>query len=240
VLEIKQSLGRPDTNINIVAEVTCTMNRNLKTHPLKEMENNIDKSIWIVDFISKVTCSMEYIMGSLNLPDDITTLNRENYPEVWKNISPCSFSDVETIKEGKLSLKKMMAITTSACLNENECEWAVSKLMIFGFSYPQYFFATKEGQLRSMVFYRKPTIHLARQIWNLPENGVTKEFVKLGMKSICTNLKIYIPVDGKTVPKDITINDGNSIQVRVLYDEPIVFKKKKKQAKFTLCGFSPQ
>lgn len=40
-------------------------------------------------------------------------------------------------------------------------------------SYPHYFFSDKEGQLKSLLFYRKPTIQLARQIWNLPENGMT-------------------------------------------------------------------
>jgi hypothetical protein len=38
------------------------------------------------------------------------------------------------------------------------------------------------------------------------------------MKSIGSNIKIYIPIDPKKKPKDISVNDGNSIQVRVLYD----------------------
>lgn len=89
----------------------------------------------------------------------------------------------------------MLAITTSACLDEEKCAFAITKLMSFGLSYPQYFFSDKEGQLKSMVFYRRPTIEMAGKIWNLPENGMTKEFAKLGMKSIESNFKIYIPID---------------------------------------------
>lgn len=44
-----------------------------------------------------------------------------------------------------------------------------------------------------MNFYRKPTVEVAQKIWNLPENGLTRELTKLTMKSIKTNLKIYIP-----------------------------------------------
>lgn len=65
--------------------------------------------------------------------------------------------------------------------------------MAFGMSYPQYYFSDKESLLRSMNFYRKPTVEVAQKIWNLPENGLTRELTKLTMKSIKTNLKIYIP-----------------------------------------------
>lgn len=62
-------------------------------------------------------------------------------------------------------------------------------------SYPQYFFSDKEGQLKSMLFYRKPTIQMANKIWNLPDDGMTRELTKLGLPNIETNLKIYIPID---------------------------------------------
>jgi len=48
-----------------------------------------------------------------------------------------------------------------------------------------------------MIFYRKPTIEMARQIWNLPENGAIREVTKLGLKNIKTNRKIYIPFDSR-------------------------------------------
>ena len=70
--------------------------------------------------------------------------------------------------------KKVMAITTSACIEEDKCEYAFTKLMSFGLSYPQYFISDKEGQLKSMLFYRNPTIEMAKKIWNLPENGMTR------------------------------------------------------------------
>lgn len=70
-----------------------------------------------------------------------------------------------------------------------------------------------------MIFYRKPTIEMARQIWNLPENGAIREVTKLGLKNIKTNRKIYIPIDSRIEPEDVFIDEGNSIQVRVLYDD---------------------
>jgi hypothetical protein len=38
------------------------------------------------------------------------------------------------------------------------------------------------------------------------------------MKSIGSNVKIYIPTDPNKKPKDISVDDGNSIKVRILYD----------------------
>ena len=91
-------------------------------------------------------------------------------------------------------MKKVVRITTSAVLNEHECQWAISKLVSFGLSYPKYFLSDKEGQLRAMMFYRNPTIAVAKQIWNLPENGMTRELAKINLKSIKTNMKIYVPI----------------------------------------------
>lgn len=156
---------------------------------------NIEKAIWIVEFESKVICSMELIMNSLNLPYDITTVDKEYFPHVWEHIRTEKLGNESKVKSGLEFTKRMMAITTSACIDEDKCEFAFTKLVAFGLSYPQYFFSDKEGQLKSMIFYRKPTIQMARKIWNLPENGMTRELAKLGMKSIETNLKIYIPVD---------------------------------------------
>ena len=112
----------------------------------------------------------------------------------------------------------MLCITTSAVLNEQECDWAVSKLMSFGLSWPKYFLADKDAQLRSLMFYRKPSIQMAKMIWNLPENGMTRELAKISLKSIKTNLKIYIPLKEGVLPKNITEDDGNSIQVRILHN----------------------
>lgn len=56
------------------------------------------------------------------------------------------------------------------------------------------------------------------------------------MKSIDTNAKIYIPFDENKLPHDISVDDGNSVQVRILYDDCIYFKKTKKKTKFLLCG----
>jgi hypothetical protein len=53
------------------------------------------------------------------------------------------------------------------------------------------------AKLKSFLFYRAPTIEMAQKIWNIPEMGVTKEFSKIAYEGIKTNMKIYIPIDGK-------------------------------------------
>ena len=45
------------------------------------------------------------------------------------------------------------------------------------------------------------------------------------MKSIESNFKIYIPVDESKEPKDLTVDDGASIQVRVLHNDKIYLRK---------------
>jgi hormone-sensitive lipase len=176
-------------------------------------------------------------MGSLALPHDITTMTKVHFPEVWDRIRFHSFSNPKKIASELASMKEMMAITVSACLDENEHGWAISRMLSFGLSFPRYFIFSKDCRLRSMNFYCKPSLDLAQQIWNLPENGMIKEVAKLGMKNISTNVKLYIPVDTSKTPEDITRNDGDSIQVRLLYDENIYFKKTGKQTKLlTCCG----
>lgn len=49
-LEIKASLTKQDTNINIVAEIATFMDKILKKNDLSKMEKNIDKAIWIIEF----------------------------------------------------------------------------------------------------------------------------------------------------------------------------------------------
>ena len=65
-------------------------------------------------------------------------------------------------------MRRMMGITTSAVLNEDEQKGAFTKVMAFGLSYPHYMISGQDCILRSMNFYRKPTIDLAQKIWNLP------------------------------------------------------------------------
>lgn len=175
-------------------------------------------------------------MTSLYIPYDITTKNKEDFREVWKHIHFQNIGKRDKIKEAMAMLKRMMSITTSAVINENEYEWAISKLVSFGLSYPQYFISNKEGQLRSMIFYRKPTIQMARKIWNLPEKGAIGEVTKLALKNIKTNRKIYIPIDSRVQPEDIFVDEGNSIHVRVLYDDNLFERKKQLQKKFVFCG----
>lgn len=81
------------------------------------MEENVDKAIWIIEFESKVMCSMEFIMTSLYIPYDITTKNKEDYGEVWKRIHFQSIGKRDKIKGAMATLKRMMSITTSAVIN---------------------------------------------------------------------------------------------------------------------------
>lgn len=184
----------------IVGKVITFIHEILYSNNLSSMTEHIDRAIWIIEFESKVMCSMDFIMSSLDIPHDITTKPREEYPQVWERIHFRSIGKKESIKSGMNFLKRVMQITTSACINETEYDWAISKLVSFGLSYPQYFIANKEGQLRSMIFYRKPTIQMARHIWNLPENGALREVTKLAMQKIKVNRKIYIPIDPRKVP----------------------------------------
>lgn len=55
------------------------------------------------------------------------------------------------------------------------------------------------------------------------------------MKSIESNFKIYIPVDESKEPKDLTIDDGASIQVRVLHNDKI-YLRNKKPSRFSFCS----
>jgi hypothetical protein len=60
------------------------------------------------------------------------------------------------------------------------------------------------AKLRSFLFYRNPTLEMAQKIWNLPEQGATKEFSKITFEGIKTNLKIYVPTEG-IISKDTDI-----------------------------------
>jgi hypothetical protein len=88
------------------------------------------------------------------------------------------------------------------------------------------------AKLRSFLFYRFPTLEMAQKIWNLPEQGATKEFSKIIFEGIKTNLKMYIPADGKIDNNvDIFEERPNTITVRILYD-----KKVKKFPEFAQPG----
>ena len=86
---------------------------------------------------------MQFITTSLYLPHDITTLPKKNYTATWLRIQSEVLGNVKKINESYAYLKKVLAITTSAVLNELECDWAISKLVSFGLSYPKYFISDK-------------------------------------------------------------------------------------------------
>lgn len=63
---------------------------------------------------------------------------------------------------------------------------------------------------------------MAQKIWNLHEQGATKEFSKIIFEGIKTNLKMYIPADGKIDNKvDIFQERPDAITVRILYNKKV-------------------
>ena len=84
----------------------------------------------------------------------------------------------------------------SAVINESTYDLGVAKLFSFGFSCSQYLIMNDSAKLRSFVFYRHPTIDIAQQMWNLPENGAIKNVSKLTYEGIKHNIKMYVPADG--------------------------------------------
>jgi hypothetical protein len=78
------------------------------------------------------------------------------------------------------------------------------------------------AKLRSFLFYRKPTIDIAQNIWNLPELGATKHLTKITFEGIKTMFKIYIPADG-IFNRNVSIFEErpNTITVRILYNKKL-------------------
>lgn len=89
----------------------------------------------------------------------------------------------------------MLTVTTTAIITENEVEWAISKKIIFGLSYPRSLIDFNTARLKSFIFYKYPTIKLAKSIWNIPELGASKELIKMVFENIAVNKKIYIPLE---------------------------------------------
>lgn len=117
---------------------------------------------------------MEFILTSLTDEDDITTWPKEKNQAFWDKVRFETAGDEKKLSERFKYLKKVLGITTTAVIKEDKSEWAISKLVSFGMSYPVYMFNDKESQLISMRFYRNPKVDLAKKIWNLPENGMTR------------------------------------------------------------------
>ncbi len=68
----------------------------------------------------------------------------------------------------------MLTLTTTAVITEQEVDWLVSKKIFFGLSYPRYYVDYATARLKSFIFYKYPTIKLAKSIWNIPELGASK------------------------------------------------------------------
>lgn len=130
--------------------------------------------------------------------------------------------DKENLKKDNKSLKRKLHMIASAVINESTYEFGIAKLFSFGFSCSQYLIMNDSAKLRSFVFYRRPTIEIAQQMWNLPENGAIKHVAKISYEGIKHNIKMYVPADGVFNSNvDIFEERPNTITVRLLSNQHI-------------------
>lgn len=104
----------------MIGDVLAFMDQILTQNVFDQMKN-IEKAIWIIEFESKVNSSMELIMNSLSLPFDITMADKKHYQGVWDLIKMENLGKSDHVKNGLELTKKMMMITTSACIDESKC-----------------------------------------------------------------------------------------------------------------------
>lgn len=116
----------------------------------------------------------------------------------------------------------MLHTVAAAVINEESHDFKLIKVFSFGCSFPRYTIMSDSGKLRSLQYYRKPTVQLAQKFWNLSENGAIRELSKLTFEGIKTNKKIYLPPDGVYNNKtDIFQENPNNITVRILYSKKL-------------------
>lgn len=48
------------------------------------------------------------------------------------------------------------------------------KKIFFGLSYTKFLFNYSSVKLKCLSFYKYPTLKLAKEIWNIPDNGAIK------------------------------------------------------------------
>lgn len=70
---MRSKVGDPKSNIGIFNKVVTSIYEILNEEKLSGKSADIDKALWILEFESKIVCSMQFIMTSLDLPKDITT-----------------------------------------------------------------------------------------------------------------------------------------------------------------------
>ena len=54
-----------------------------------------------------------------------------------------------------------------------------------------------EATLKSLAFYRDPSLHQAQALLNVSETGVLKYLSKLSHEDVETKRKVWVPVNGK-------------------------------------------
>lgn len=82
---MRSKVGDPKSNIGIFNKVVTSIYEILNEEKLNAKSADIDKALWILEFESKIVCSMQFIMTSLDLPKDITTQPKQEYAHVWKH-----------------------------------------------------------------------------------------------------------------------------------------------------------
>ena len=61
----------------------------------------------------------------------------------------------------------MLHTAASAVLSEKKRDFAFTKVVAFGLSFPKYSIMSESGKLKSLAYYRNPTIEVAQNLWNL-------------------------------------------------------------------------
>lgn len=62
----------------------------------------------------------------------------------------------------------MMQITTAAVITEHRVEYLLIQKIVFGLSYPRFFFDEDERLLRCYSLWRNPNPDMLCNVWNLP------------------------------------------------------------------------
>ena len=71
------------------------------------------------------------------------------------------------MKKDTRGIQKLLYTTASAILSEEKRDFALTKVVAFGLSFPRYTIMSESARLRSLKYYRNPTITTAQNLWNL-------------------------------------------------------------------------
>lgn len=62
------------------------------------------------------------------------------------------------MKKDNMKVKKILHTVASAVMSEQKRDFALTKIVAFGLSFPKYTIMSESGKLKSLKYYRKPTL----------------------------------------------------------------------------------